>query len=70
MPLPLIAGLPAGLHLGDGFVIRVNALDPATEAQVTGVTATNFSIYATNLAGTDDSELETGPWLLVPGPGA
>lgn len=68
MPLPLIAGLPAGLQLPDGFVVRVNALDPATSAQVTGVTVTNFSLYVTNLVGTDEADLEQGPWYVVPGP--
>jgi hypothetical protein len=68
MPQPLIAGLPPGLALPAGYQLRVNAIDPTSGANVTGLTVSNFSIFATNLVGTDASELEAGPFLLVPSP--
>ncbi|HEX7070460.1 MAG TPA: hypothetical protein VF190_06630 [Rhodothermales bacterium] len=49
-PLPL----PLGTDLPAGYVIRVNAIDPTTGAQVTGVTVTDFSLLVGDVAGTLD----------------
>lgn len=70
MPQPLIAGLPPGLDLPAGYVVRVTALDPSSGAAVTGVTVSNFALYVRNLVGTDSTDLQSGPFLLVPGPEA
>lgn len=70
MPEPFIAPMPPYLDLPAGYVLRVNAIDPTTGAQVTGVTLTSVSITIENLGGGSASALESGPFMLVPGPGA
>jgi hypothetical protein len=62
---PYIAPLPPDLDLGPGFEIQVNAVDPTTGDQITGVVVSEFSIIATNVSGGD---LAYGPFMLVPGP--
>ncbi len=70
MPIPLIAGMPPGLHLVGGYTIRLTALDPVTGATVTAVKISATTLQLRNLAGTAASALEAGPFLLVPGPAA
>jgi hypothetical protein len=62
---PYIAPIPSLLDLGAGYQLQVNAVDPDTGDQVTGVVVSNFSIIVSNLAG---GSLEAGPFMLVPGP--
>lgn len=62
--------MPPDLDLGDGYVIRLAALDPTTGAAVTGVVVTDVSIFGTNLGATAASSFAYGPFMLVPGPGA
>lgn len=66
---PLIAGLPPDLDLGGGYIIRFDAVDPATGATVSGVKVSGVSIDAADLAG-NVLALDFGPFMLVPGPGA
>lgn len=63
------AGLPEDLDIGSGYTLRVTALDPTTGNPVTGVTVSNLVFTAEQIAGTP-GELETGPFMLVPGPNA
>ena len=63
------AGLPEDLDIGDGYTLRVTALYPTSGNPVTVVTVTNLIFTADQIAGTP-GELETGPFMLVPGPGA
>ena len=63
------AGLPEDLDIGDGYTLRVTALDPVSGNPVTGVTVSNLIFTAEQLAGTPEG-LEVGPFMLVPGPGA
>jgi len=44
------AGFPA-IPLNPGMILRIRALSPTTDAEVAGVTSTNWSIY-----GYDESE--------------
>jgi hypothetical protein len=64
----LEASMPDILMVGGSF-LRFEAIDPTTGLAVTGVTVDTISVY-----GTDESEqtgnLESGPFVLVPGPGA
>lgn len=62
---PYIAPMPPFLDLGAGYQLQVNAVDPTTGDQVTGVVISNFSIIVDNVAGGD---LNVGPFMLVPGP--
>jgi len=62
---PYIAPMPPWLDLGAGYKLQVNAVDPTTGDQVTGVVISDFSIIVDNLSG---GNLEAGPFMLVPGP--
>lgn len=60
---PLIAGLPPDLTLSAGYILRLNALDPLTGAEISGVAVSDVSFFVTDLhAGTDDAPRP----LLVP----
>lgn len=63
------AGLPEDLDIGAGYTLRVTALDPSSGNPVSGVTVSNLIFTADQVAGTP-GELETGPFMLVPGPNA
>lgn len=62
------APMPPDLVLADGWTLRVTALDATTGAPVPGVTVSNLAIEAELGAGTSPTDLETGPFMLVPGP--
>jgi hypothetical protein len=68
MAQPLIAPMPPDETLGVGCRITVNAIDPATGNQVTGVTVSNFLIRVDTVEGL--ANLDFGPFMLVPGPHA
>lgn len=63
------AGLPENLDLQASYTLRIVGLDPTTGAQVSGVNIDQSVLTATQISGTP-AELETGGWLLVPGPNA
>lgn len=67
MAQPLTVALPPGLSLGGGCTITVTALDPATGNVVTDVSVSNVTIEVDQTAGSE-ADLETGPYMLVPGP--
>lgn len=68
MPQPLIAPLAPNLELGAGCVVRVTALNASTGATVAGVVLSQVSIYVVNVGEGAASDLQSGPFLLVPGP--
>lgn len=70
MAVPLDASMPAGLDLGPGFTLRVTALSTADGSVVTGVNVSNFSVLVDDVTGDGGVSLETGPYMLVPGPNA
>jgi len=70
MPVPTIAPLTPDLDLPAGYVIRVNAVSASDGSQVTGVVIQNYSLLCTDTVNGDGSQLETGPFMLVPGPDA
>jgi len=53
-------GFP-NIPLSGGMQIRLEAIDPTTDAQVAGVTSTRWSIY-----GWDDSQPTTAPGPELP----
>lgn len=63
MAKPQAASLPPDLHIPSGYVIRVNAVDPTTGAQVTGVTVTELSILVTDVTG--NLNLNVGNPILI-----
>lgn len=50
MPVPQIAPLPPFFELSDGMVIRVTAVDAATNATVSGVVISGVSIDVDTVA--------------------
>lgn len=65
----LQASMPIDLDLPDGWTVRVTALDSAG-AVVAAVKVSDMAIIADAPLGTVPSQLEVGPFMLVPGPGA
>lgn len=61
------AAMPPNLDLGPNYIVKLRCVDPTTGADVAGVKVANFSILCTNLGG---GNLQSGSFLLVPGPGA
>jgi hypothetical protein len=63
--------LPRDTIIGDGWTIEWDAVDPTTGASVSGVVVTQANITAEDMSGGGGSgAFETGPFMLVPGPGA
>jgi hypothetical protein len=67
MPKPLTVPLPPNITLWGDCRLRVVALDPADGSIVSGVTITSFTIECVQLRG---KRIDSGPYMLVPGPGA
>ncbi len=70
MAVPLDAPMPANLDLGPGFTLRVTALSTADGSVVSGVTVSNFGVIVPDDGSGTVGNLEFGPFMLVPGPGA
>lgn len=62
--------MPPELDLGDGYTLRLTALDPTTGNAVSGVTVSNLAMAVVNVGGGDVIDLVFGDFQLVPGPGA
>jgi len=65
---PLIAAMPPAIACTDSYIVRIAALDPTTGAAVSGVTISGMTIQAVNLGGGAPTDLESGPFVLIPGP--
>lgn len=68
MAAPMIAPIPPGLQLSGDYTIRFTALDPTTGATVSGVTVSGATVQLANLSGAAPAALQSGPFMLVPGP--
>ncbi len=68
MGAPLKAGIPPDAELGNGCTIEFAALDPTSGNIVTGVVLTQSSLWIEGGEGSRDTQ--SGPFMLVPGPGA
>lgn len=55
------AGFPA-LPLAPGMVVKLEARSPTTDAEVAGVTSSNWSIYGDDDAGGPPLTLEVPRW--------
>ena len=69
MAQKLTAAIPDNMVLDQDYIIRFTAVDAATGAVVSAVKVSNASILASNLSASSSSELDSGPFMLVPGPG-
>lgn len=67
MAQPLTQPLPPSLELWGGCTVGVAALDPTTGAPVSGVNIANVTIEVELTEGSE-ADLESGPFMLVPGP--
>jgi hypothetical protein len=70
MAQKLEGAIPDGLDLTAGWSLLFTAVDATTGAVVPAVKVSNASLVVTNVGSTPDLELESGPFMLVPGPGA
>lgn len=70
MAKPLSIALPPDHILTGDYIVRVTAIDPNTGAVVSGVDVSNVTIQVEDIAGLGGAALESGPFLLVSGPGA
>lgn len=66
MSLPVKTGMPDNLVIADGYIIKFRAVDPTTGADVSGVNVSAAAIQASDTGAV----AVTGPFQLVPGPGA
>lgn len=67
----LVASMPA-LPLTPGMRVQFEAISPTTGLAVAGVTVALAAIYAENIGEgeSDSAVIDSGPFMLVPGPGA
>lgn len=70
MAPPIVAPMPQELDLAGAYTFRFDAVDVNTGATVASVVVSDASIFATSLGASTASELNFGPFMLVPGPGA
>lgn len=70
MGAPVDAGLPPQLDIGQGYTLRFIALDPTAGTEVTTVSISAANFTAEPLGQTTAEDLQVGPFMLVPGPGA
>lgn len=68
MAQPVTTGIPPGLTLGPNYIVRLTAVDPTSGDVVSGVTVSNTSLTVLQLSPGSPSDLQAGPFLLVPGP--
>jgi hypothetical protein len=66
----ITASFPPLLDLPDGYIVTWAAIDQATGADVAGVVVSGVSIFGTLLDAGAVVTDQSGPFMLVPGPGA
>ncbi len=69
MATPTEAGMPPDTELDNGCKVVFEAIDPVTGAAVAGVKFTAGLLYVDVTQG-EVAGGTTGPFMLVPGPGA
>lgn len=57
------------MDLGNAYQLQWAAVDPVTGADVAGVQVSNVGMLVTQLTPDDPEALQSGPFMLVPGPG-
>ena len=61
-------GFPA-VPLGEGMTLRIRALSPTTDAEITGVTAAQWAIYGRDESEPPEPEVSPVEWLGLPSSG-
>lgn len=64
-----VAPMPPELDLGPGYSLSVTALSTTNGSLVSGVNVSNFTVLLEDEGATTQA-LQTGPYMLVPGPNA
>jgi len=62
--------LPEDIVIGDGWTVEWDAVDPNTGASVSGVIISDANVTAADLSVGASGSFDSGPFMLVPGPGA
>lgn len=70
MAQPLTASMPEALILDAGYVITLDAVDPATGASVAGVVVADATVTATEQDGSTYAPPDPLPAILVHAPEA
>lgn len=70
MAQKIAAGMPGDMDLVAQYVIEFAALNPTTGAAVAGVKVSNAQLLVMPVDVDDVVNLESGPFMLVPGPQA
>jgi len=68
MSQKVTASMPEGLDLTQPYTISFAALSPTTGAAVSGVVISNAQIHVADLSNSEPELLQSGPFMLVPGP--
>jgi hypothetical protein len=65
----LQSGMPV-MPLTSDMRVQFEAINPTTGVAVAGVDISLAAIYAVDTVGSETDLIQTGPFMLVPGPGA
>lgn len=69
--MPQNGAIPDSLDLGGGYILEFTALDATAGTDVTAVKVSLATLTVDNVsAGGTGVNLSSGPFMLVPGPGA
>lgn len=70
MAAPMKTSMPQNVVIGATYTLQIAALDPNTGNAVAGVKFSNMAIEIADPGTVTAEELNFGPFMLVPGPGA
>lgn len=70
MAQKLNASMPEGLDLEFTYQIVIAAIDPSTGGLVSGVEISSAYLTVDQVSDGAPVDLQSGPFMLVPGPGA
>jgi hypothetical protein len=68
MAAPQIAPLPPFFELSDGMVIKITAVDAATNATISAVVISQVSIDVDPVTADETTTEQLGQIFLIPGP--
>lgn len=68
MAQKLTGSMPDGMDLESQYTLEFAALNPTTGAPVAGVTVSDVFLLVTPIDVADVGALQSGPFILVPGP--
>ena len=70
MAKAIAVAMPQDVDVGEGYTLRIAAIDSASGSAVSGVKISNMTIEVENMTGGDLTSGVFLPFMLVPGPGA